>query len=498
MAREYGGRGQEDLATILKALMSSLAHALPLAILAAFLFGCSSNPHAAAPRPGEPELGDVRTATAARTGAEVRWCRDDADERAAHDAVRQLLEGELSADRAVQIALLNNAALQATFEEIGIARADVTQAGLLRNPVLSIDSGPPDHPPSGTNIEGSVVFDFVDLLFMNARKRLAATQLAAAKLRVSASAVALAADVRSAFYAYQGAQQMLEMHRTVVEAVTASAETARELRDKGNLSDLAADDEQSMLEQARLDLAAAEADTADARERLNELLGLWGPSTQWTIAARLPDPPADEVPPQGLESLAVSQRLDLLAAARQGDASDAQLGFTRASRLLAEGQVGISVEHDTNGQTIYGPSLSLPVPLFDMGQGRVERAAAELRRDRQSYAALAVQVRADVRKARNRLYAARDRAQYLKRIVLPLRHRIVEESQRRNNGMLLGVFQLLEARRGEIDAGRQYIESLRDYWMARTDLERAVGGKLPATQSEVERAPSLGRGQLVP
>jgi len=467
-------------------------------LLVALLAGCSTNPNAGAPHPGDAELADVRTATAARTGAAVRWSRDDADERAAHAAVRELLAGELSADRAVRIALLNNAALQATFEQIGIARADVTQAGLLPNPVLSIDSGPPDHPPSGTNIEGSVVFDFVELLFMNARQTLAATHLDAAKLRVSASAVALAADVRSAFYSFQGAQQMLEMHRTVVAAVTASAETARELRDKGNLSDLAFDDEQSMLEQARLDLAAAEADTADARERLNELMGLWGPDTQWTVAARLPDPPADEVPPQGLESLAVSQRLDLLAAARQGQAADEQLGFTRASRLLAEGQAGISVEHDTNGQTIYGPSLSLPVPLFDMGQGRVERAAAELRRDRQSYAALAVQVRADVRKARNRLYASRARAEYLKRVVLPLRHRIVEESQRRNNGMLLGVFQLLEARRAEIDAGRQYIESLRDYWLARTDLERAVGGKLPATPQAERVSPTDGTPSSVP
>jgi len=468
---------------------------LGLASLLVLLAGCSSSPHASAPRPGEAEFSDVRLATAARTGAEVHWVRDDADDRVAHQAVRELLKGELSPDTAVRIALLNDPSLQATFEEIGIARADVTQAGLLPNPVLSVDSGPPDHPPSGTNIEGSVVFDFVDLLFLGARKRLATSQLDAAKLRVAASAVSLAADVRCAFYAFQGAQQMLEMHRTVVEAVGASAETARELRDKGNLSDLAFDDEQSMLEQARLDLAAAEGDAADAREHLNGLMGLWGPDTQWMIASRLPDPPADEVAPQGLESLAVSQRLDLLAAAGQVQAAGQQLGLTRESGLLTEGQAGISVEHDTNGQTIYGPSISLPVPLFDMGQGRLERADAQLRRDRQSYAALAVQVRADVRKARNRLYAARDRAQYLKRVVLPLRHRIVEESQRRNNGMLLGVFQLLEARRGEIDAGRQYVESLRDYWIARTELERAVGGKLPATPERL--SPSLGVEQRV-
>ena len=48
------------------------------------------------------------------------------------------------------------------------------------------------------------------------------------------------------------------------------------------------------------------------------------------------------------------------------------------------------------------------------------------------------------------------------------------------NGMFVGVFQLLQARRDQIDAAREYIEALRDYWTARANLERAVGGRLPA------------------
>jgi cobalt-zinc-cadmium efflux system outer membrane protein len=49
--------------------------------------------------------------------------------------------------------------------------------------------------------------------------------------------------------------------------------------------------------------------------------------------------------------------------------------------------------------------------------------------------------------------------------------------------MVVGVFQLLEAKRGEIDAGVDYVESLRDYWVARVDLERALGTELRAPEA---------------
>jgi len=65
---------------------------------------------------------------------------------------------------------------------------------------------------------------------------------------------------------------------------------------------------------------------------------------------------------------------------------------------------------------------------------------------------------------------------------LPLRTAIVRETQLEYNAMLVGVFQVLEAKRQELDAGRIGIEALRDYWIARTELERAVGAPLERAQ----------------
>src|SRR5262245_62735075 len=73
---------------------------------------------------------------------------------------------------------------------------------------------------------------------------------------------------------------------------------------------------------------------------------------------------------------------------------------------------------------------------------------------------------------------ARALAEHYWVVLLPLRVRVLHQTQLEYNAMLVGVFQLLVAKRDEIEAGRGYIEALRDYWLARTDLESAVGGEL--------------------
>src|SRR5580692_2389769 len=79
-------------------------------------------------------------AATARTdlGLEVRWPRSD-QERAKSDAqVAALLAQPLKPDDAVQIALLNNHALQASFQELGVSEADLVHSGRLPNPRFTL------------------------------------------------------------------------------------------------------------------------------------------------------------------------------------------------------------------------------------------------------------------------------------------------------------------------------------------------------------------------
>src|SRR6185295_16377021 len=113
----------------------------------------------------------------------------------------------------------------------------------------------------------------------------------------------------------------------------------------GNITDLDYANEQVQNEQAKIDLAAAEAGVLDTREQLNALMGVWGHDAEhWTVAGRLPELPPSEISPAGLESLAVSQRLDLRASQQELEALGRQLGLTRGTSLIPELNVSGHVE----------------------------------------------------------------------------------------------------------------------------------------------------------
>jgi len=441
------------------------------ALLAATAAGCATV------RPAE-SFAPVRDSLGERGVARVEWRGVTASDRAVDEAVGSMLRGELDADRAVQIALLNNRKLQATYEDLGVAQADLVEAGLLHNPVFDLTVRWPDESPRTANVEVAVVQDFLDVFFIPARKRIARAELDAATMRVAHEVTELAGDVREAFYELQAARQLAEMFQTSVAAADAGAETARRLRAAGNITELALAEHESLAAQARLELLSAESEVNVARERLARLMGASGSDARWTVATRLPELPPTDPPGDRLEALAASQRLDVLAARGEVESTARGERLANATRYLSEVEIGAEAERETDGAWLVGPTVSAPIPLFDQGQASLARARARHRQSRQRYLAAVNEARADVRTAHARLAAARSRVEHSRAVVLPLRAKVVEQAQREYNAMLIGVFELLEAKRAQIEAGREYVEALRDYWIARGELERAVGGKL--------------------
>jgi cobalt-zinc-cadmium efflux system outer membrane protein len=139
----------------------------------------------------------------------------------------------------------------------------------------------------------------------------------------------------------------------------------------------------------------------------------------------------------------------------------------------------VGAEKESDEPWGVGPSVAIPIPLFDQGQARIARAATELRRAQQEYYALAVRIRAAARAVRERLRGAQDRALYYRDIVLPLQERIVNEAQLQYNAMQIGIFHLLRDRQQQIESGVAYVEALREYWLARAELVHVASGRLP-------------------
>lgn len=420
----------------------------------------------------DQSINEVTAEVQSRTGKRVQWNRAQ-NNAEAQSYVRAQLRRPLTANSAVQIALLNNHQLQATFEEIGLAQADLIEAGLLRNPLFEFERRWP-----GQALEADVFAELLDLLFLPLRKRAAAAELAAAKLRVGHEIIKLAGEARAAFYENQGNEQLGEIGASAAEASGASAEAALRLNEAGNTRTLDLANEAALHMQAKLDFAKAQAAAIESREKLNKLMGVWGEQTSWKAATRLPDPPAQEIGPRGLESRAVAQRMDLAALKQEAFASAQRLGPARFQEIAQQFEFGGHYEHEPDHGESGGPSIRMPIPIFNFGQGAKARAEARVRQLRERYLGLGVEIRSEVRSARDRMLLARERAAYIKSEALPLRRRVLEETQLHYNAMQVGVFELLRAKQEEANAGREYVEALREYWVARAELEKAVGGSL--------------------
>ena len=426
--------------------------------------------------PKDAGFATVEQTVNSRTGQHIHWNQGTAADRDALQVIRTLLRKDpLTETDAIQVALLANLNLQATYEELGIAQADLVEAGLLRNPTLSLEVRFPSQPALPYEI--NLTQTFIDLLLLPLRKKAAEASFEVAKLRVTHEVLKTVAEVKTAFYRGKR-EQLVELRRQVNAATAASLEASYGLHEAGNITDLSYANECAMYEGSKVDLAQAEAVALDTREELNVLMGVWGPDTQWKLANRLPALPPNEISPGGLESLAISQRADLGAARQQVELAAQGIGMKRFA-AFSDINVGAHIEKDAGGELTSGPAIDFPLPLFNQGQPALAAAQAMFRQSRARYAALAVEIRGEIRRKRNTLIATRQRAEYLAAVLVPLQHQIVHQSQLQFNAMSIGVFQLLEAKRAEIEAGRDYVQALQDYWVARAELEQAVGGKLP-------------------
>jgi cobalt-zinc-cadmium efflux system outer membrane protein len=432
------------------------------------------------PRAGFLEVSDT---VKARSGMDVAWNPGTELDAQAAQKVRELLARPLTLDAAVQVALLNNRDLQATYAELGLAQADLVQAGLLKNPVFDIGL---KFPLSGgvTNLELGTALDFLDILYLPLRKRVAVARFEDAKLQVTGAVLDFAAAVQAAFYRHQANEQSLDLFQSIAQGLALSLEVAQRLLEAGNITDLDVARERALAEQAKLQFAVAELATHQSREQLNLLMGLWGDETAWAMTRRLPDIPDQPIPLDGLERQAIGQSLELASARQQIIAAGEQAGFTRATALVPELSLGALAEReggDEGGSWQVGPGLEISLPLFDQAQARIGRAYTETRRAQQAYYALGVRIRATVRAVRASVQGMQSRALYYRDILLPLRERIVNEAQLQYNAMQLGVFGLLQAQEQQIQTAGAYVEALRDYWLARTDLGQLLSGRLPAS-----------------
>lgn len=434
-------------------------------------------------------FGKVSQLTQERTGQSVALQRSPEDAQTAQNRVAELLQAALTADAAVEVALLNNRGLQAKFGDLGIAESELVRAGRLKNPSLSFGrmSG-----GGGVEIERTVLFDILGLLTMPMAKEVGQQRFEQAQYQAAYDAVSLAADVRRAYFDAVAAQQLAKFYEQVKETADVSNELAKRMLQAGNFNKLAQMREQAFYADATAQLARAQHQAAAQREKLIRLLGLYGEQLNFRLPQRLPELPKQVIEPQNAEQTAMDKRLDVQMAKRAAEATAKSLHLTNVTRMVNVLDVAYKNKSESGAPRANGYEIELELPLFDFGSTRAARAQATYMQAVNRTAEVAVNARSEVREAYSAYRTAYDLAQHYRDEVVPLRKRISEENLLRYNGMLIGVFELLADAREQVAGVTGYVQALRDFWVAETNLQTALTARSPAAGSVSQPAAAAG------
>ena len=451
-----------------------------VALLSAFaLSGCA----AFSPDSGMNVVANVASETIQKDVVSIRTS-DDAER--ARDAVQRLLRRTLSVDSAVQIALLNNRGLQASYNELALAEADLVQDSLPPNPTFSIFRIAGD---GAVEIERQVVGNILALATLPYRSEIARQRFQQAQLRAAEDTLKLAAEVRRTYYRAVAANELVGLLTDAKATGESTAQLALKLGQTGSMNKLDQAREQAFYAEVTAELATLRQDATGTRERLIRLLGLWDGDLGFRLSNKLPTLPNRPLSLPGIEVDAVGHRLDLQIARIELTALAKSLNLTEASRFVTMLDVaGIDRKtHDPSGTSFRerGFDVQFQIPIFDGGEVRVRQATETYNKAFNRLTEKAINVRSEAREAFRAYRSTYDIAGHYQREVLPLRKIISDEMQLRFSGMQIDVFALLTEARQRIGVLRTAVEAKRNFWLAQSELQTAVnGGGVSSAQME--------------
>jgi cobalt-zinc-cadmium efflux system outer membrane protein len=423
------------------------------------LVGCQTPPHA-------PDPNTVSAHLTQRVGQTV-GC--DAGTSGVVLPPGASLDDGVTDDEAVAIALWNNASFQELLVDLGLARSDLIQAGLLPNPEFVYFFGVTDKP-------FKYLFDFpIEAIWLRPiRVKAAAKEADRTAQRLTQAGLDLMRDVRQAYADVVLAKERVRIAGEAVRLRGRIAELAEIRLKAGDISPQEAATAKIDALQAEQDATRIGYDVPVFEERLRNLMGV-GPLRGALPLDPAPPPACQTFDVDALTHEAMRSRPDALAAAEAVAAAEARLRFAKLGwvRLL-----GIADATSGKNGHEFGPGLRFTVPLFNRNQGGVARAEAELERAVRNQKTVAYQIILDVQRAYLQYRQACAELDVLRTKVRPEVETAIRRAQAAYQEGNVTIFIVLETTRQLLD---NYLREavltgdLRRFW---AELERSAGRRL--------------------
>jgi cobalt-zinc-cadmium efflux system outer membrane protein len=433
---------------------SRLAHAV-LTAMTVVGAGCATT--------GAPTTGDLNAAIRGRTAAV--GIRLQGQEGLPPDV--NFADG-LTQEEAVEVALWNSPSFQATLADLGLARADLAEAGLLRNPIFSLL-----FPVGPKQLEFTLQYPFDALVQRPARMAAARLNAQAVGERLVWDTLTLVAQVRTAHAEAVIADRRLALAAENADLTRRLAEITDARLRAGDISDLEARAPRSDASRSEVVRRAAEHDRNLARLTLAALVGLdRAPDEVQPRLSSAYDAPRCVIDDGRIKD-ALASRPDVRAAELTIEAATARARWERSRFLALVGVLDANGRGDEGFET--GPGVNVDLPIFNRNQGGVARGAAEIERASRLYMAARAQVIADVRSADVRVSQALQALEAWTSDIVPSLETERRQAETAYQAGEVALFNVLDVSRRLVDSRVRQLDAEADLYRARISLERAIG-----------------------
>lgn len=397
---------------------------------------------------------------------------------------KKIYKKTISADTAVQVAILSHKGLQAAYAEIGMSAADVWQEALLPNPRVSLSIS---ELGVGRIIETIVAQNIAALISRDARLSVAEAKLRKSQLEAIAETLRVAHEARTAWIHSVSAWEQVGHINQAVKAADAGSELAKQLGDTGAIPKARQAREHAFYASVTGQLAKAKLTARGAKQELIRKMGVWGKDTRFYVPNRLPVYPPRFKAKRAVAAEALRNRIDLLIALADLEIFARSHGLVKATRFISDFDVGggFEVAKPEEGaedpRDVYTGNLEFEfaIPIFDSGEAKLRKAERAYMRAVNIVAQKAIEIRSQARSAYGAYRGQADIARHYRSSVVPLHKIIEEQALLTNNGMITNTFELLADVRAGLNAQLQSDLAKRDLWLARTNLEAAIYGAGP-------------------